>query len=144
MVGRGLIARVPIWVRVPVIILVVLTGIVFSSALLDATSLDNHGPGEMDHGPGDMEMEDDGHGPGDGGDHGSDDRDSDRGDHGSDEGSDGGDHGSDEGSERSNHNGSQGGSAPSTPDPAAVATQVVTFTIDRRPVEGLRVEGARS
>lgn len=134
MANRGLMARIPIWVRVPVIIALVLVGLLVSPILLDAAGVASrsgdrgggHGSGE------DMEMDDGGHGS-------RDDRETDRGGHGSDNDrdTDGGGHGTGDDRERSDHGQGQGGpAAPSEPGPAAVAAQVVTFTI----VEG-RVVG---
>jgi hypothetical protein len=81
MAKRGLVARVPIWVRVPGIVALVLAGVLLSSMLLNAardgggdgrsgghTQMDggsNHGTGASDHGSGGTG----GHGSGDGAGH---------------------------------------------------------------------------
>lgn len=110
MATRGLIARIPIWVRVPGIIAVVLVGIVVTAMLLD-TSGGGHGRsgdenGTRDHGPSDRG----GHGPGD----------RER----------GGGHGSGDETERSDHNqGQSGRHAPSGQDQSADFARLVTFAM---------------
>lgn len=108
MANRGLMARIPIWVRVPVIIALVLVGVLVSPILLDAAGVASRS--------GDA-----------GGGHGSrDDRETDS-----------GGHGSDNDRERSDHGQGQGGpAAPSEPGLTAVAAQVVTFTIVEGRVAG--------
>lgn len=119
MTKRGLIARIPIWVRVPGVIALVLAGIVISAMLLD-TSGGGHGrPGDdtdrgghstSDNGPPGRSR---GHGPGEG------DMDPDSGGHGSGE------------RERSGHNQGKGEPAtPATRDLAAATARVVTFAMN--------------
>jgi hypothetical protein len=99
---RRLMARVPIWVRAPGLIALVLAGVLISTMLLGASGDDSgHGSGD------EMQMRDDtggqgGHGSGDGG-HGT--GDADRGS--------GGEHGSGDDTEMRDHNGGQ--SAPLAP-----------------------------
>ena len=54
--GRGLLAGIPLWVRVSAIIAVVLVGILVGSTLLGGTPVAGHGrggpTGEMEHGAG--------------------------------------------------------------------------------------------
>jgi hypothetical protein len=149
MANRGMTTSVPIWVRVPVIIALVLVGVLISPMLLDAAGVASRsGGGGME-----SEMNGGGHGASNememnGGDHGSDDdSETDGGDHGSgDDGeTDGGGHGSRDERGTGDHNQGQGGPAgPSEPGLAAVAAQVVSFTIDDTPIDGMRAEGDRT
>ncbi len=54
--GRGVIAGIPIWVRVSVIIALVLVGVLIGSMVLGGTAIAGHGGGghtaQTDHGAG--------------------------------------------------------------------------------------------
>ena len=98
-------ARLPVWVKLPVIIALVLAGVALSPMLLGAAGIDGGGG---HGGSGDMQMGEEGHGSGDGsqdgGEHGSRDGTQSRGGHesgGSAEG--GGGHGSGDDAERPDH-----------------------------------------
>lgn len=111
MAKRGVIGRIPIWVRVPGVIALVLVGIVISAMLLDTTGGGHGGSGDengtRDHGPSDSG----GHGPGD----------RER----------GGGHGSGYETERSDHNqGLRGPDVPVGRDLPADSAQVVTFAME--------------
>jgi hypothetical protein len=70
---RRILSRVPIWVRLSVIVVVVLAGILLSSVLLGAASVDDRQGSRGGHGSGaGMEMTDQGGSSGDhsGGNHG--------------------------------------------------------------------------
>lgn len=107
MAKRGLIRRIPIWVRVPGIITLVLVGIVISAMLLD-TAGGGHGGSGNDSGTRD-------HGPSDSGGHGPGDRER------------GSGHDSGDERERNDHNQGQGG--PSGQDRAAASALLVTFAM---------------
>lgn len=110
MAKRGLIGRVPIWVRVPGIIALVLVGILISAMLLD-TSVGGHGGSGDENGTRD-------HGPSDSGGHGPGDRER------------GGVHGSGDERERSDHNQGQGGPVAPSGQERAVSARLVTFAIE--------------
>lgn len=128
MAKRGLIGRIPIWVRVPGIIALVLVGIVISAMLLDTTGGGHGGSGDdngtRDHGPSDRG----GHGPGDR--------------------QRGGGHGSGDEPERSDHNqGLRGPDVPAGRDLAADSARVVTFAMPDIvfvPAEGAVHRGSRA
>jgi hypothetical protein len=121
MANRVLTTRVPIWVRVPGVIALVLVGVLFSTALLGALNVAGRGG---DHGPDDqVEMDRDG------GDHGTGDGERDGGDHGTgDRERDGGGH----------SRGGWGRDAPAAPaerDLPAGPAQVVTFAMKHNAFE---------
>jgi hypothetical protein len=129
MVNRALPTKIPIWVRVPGVIALVLVGVLLSTALLGALDVAGRGGG---HGPDDeVEMDRDC------GDHGRDDRDRDCGDHG------GGDRNRDDGGHSRGDWGRGGPAAPAAPDLPASPAQVVTFAMKHDAFEPAETAGRR-
>lgn len=129
MANRVLTARIPIWVRVPGVIALVLVGVLYSTALLGALDVAGRGGG---HGPDDQgEMDRDC------GDHGTGDRDRDCGDH------DGGDRERDGGGHSRGDWGRGGPAAPAERDLPAGPAQVVTFAMKHNAFEPAETVGRR-
>jgi hypothetical protein len=130
MANRALTTRIPIWVRVPGVIALVLVGVLFSTALLGALDVAGRGG---DHGPDDQgEMDRDGGG------HGSDDEtEREDGDHGR------GDRDSDGGGHSRGDWGRGGPVAPAERDLPAGPAQVVTFAMKHNAFEPAETAGRR-